>query len=580
MKTQPLVLLSGVLLAVRLWAAYVVGFGDSEALYACYALHPAPMYLDHPGLVGMVARVIGEGAAPTPARAHVVTAVCATLVPWLMFAAARALGADRTRATTAALVFALVPEISVGLFALTPDLLLAPAWLGALALAALALRGKPAVLGTVSAFLGAGLLAGLAASAKASGVLLFLVLAFAYAKNARARRTIWPWAGLASGVIIVLPILSYEARNGFPMLHHRLVEPKHGVGVAITGLGGLVGGQLLYLSPILAWLAVVIARDLFRRRNEDDASTLLFGAFAIPLLPLVVLSLWNAGAEPHWIAPALLALPIHAARHGVPSPKIARYGATVAALFTLVAHAWVLVPSSARVLPDDADPKLDIANELYGWPSAVDGVREQMKLAATPSDPEGREVVVVGPHWTICAQLHAALPGIRVGCATPGTDDFDRWLPRDDWRAAADVLWVTDSRFAADGTDELPFHVRASEGHVRVFRGGRVVRVFSLYLYSRRASSQTEQVPPPALARFDLEPVAPTSQNVVLPLAQFDVEPARAAKSHPSAAMTAGAPVVGAPAMGAGASGDRPASRMSARSSSSSGFGVVSSFSP
>ena len=28
------------------------GFGDSEALYACYALHPQPAYLDHPALIG------------------------------------------------------------------------------------------------------------------------------------------------------------------------------------------------------------------------------------------------------------------------------------------------------------------------------------------------------------------------------------------------------------------------------------------------------------------------------------------------------------------------------------------------
>ena len=58
------------LLAVRLVAAKTVGFGDSEALYASYALHPQPAYIDHPGLVGIVARTIGGGAAPTPEHAH------------------------------------------------------------------------------------------------------------------------------------------------------------------------------------------------------------------------------------------------------------------------------------------------------------------------------------------------------------------------------------------------------------------------------------------------------------------------------------------------------------------------------
>src|SRR5580698_11427148 len=80
-------------LALRLVAAARVGFGDSEALYASYALHPQPAYLDHPGLIGSVARAIGGGTAPTPERAHIVTSLLATLVPWVMVLACRACGA-------------------------------------------------------------------------------------------------------------------------------------------------------------------------------------------------------------------------------------------------------------------------------------------------------------------------------------------------------------------------------------------------------------------------------------------------------------------------------------------------------
>ena len=117
------------MLGIRLYAAQVVGFGDSEALYACYAAHPQPAFLDHPALVGMVARVIGEGAIPTPLRVHAITSIVATLVPWLVFWTARALSIARGPAALAALVVAVIPETAVGLFALTPDLLLAPAWL-------------------------------------------------------------------------------------------------------------------------------------------------------------------------------------------------------------------------------------------------------------------------------------------------------------------------------------------------------------------------------------------------------------------------------------------------------------------
>jgi hypothetical protein len=508
-----------VLLALRLWAAARVGFGDSEALYASWAVHPQPAYLDHPGLVGLVARVIGEGGVPAPGLTHLVTAIVATLIPWLVFAVARVAGAQKSHAATAALVFALVPEIAVGLFALTPDLVLAPLWLGAIGLAIVGLAPRASEdeaapsstrlgpnLRTAGALLGAGLLAGIGAAAKVSGLLLLASLAIVYAQAARsstdpratrAARSLWPWAGLIAGVVVIVPFFFYEAFLGWPMLRHRFVDTQAGAGIALKNLGALVGGQLLYLSPVVAVLAVLTARDLVQRRNDDVASRVLFWSFAVPIVPLTLLCVWSPVAEPHWLAPPLLALPIHAARCADRAAAFVRrrlvvWAAGVAALFTVLAHLWVLVPASARLLPADVDPKVDIANELYGWPQAIESIREQMALAATPSDPDGREVVVVGPHWTVCAQLHAALPGVRVGCATPIPDDFDRWLPRETWRHADNVLFVTDNRFPGDGSEQLPSLARVSQSRVRILRGGRTARVFDLYLYSRRQGAELE----------------------------------------------------------------------------------------
>src|SRR5882672_6733077 len=122
------------LLAVRLFAASRVGFGDSEALYAAYALHPQPAYLDHPGLIGIFARTLGGGTAPTPLRAHDVTAFLATGVPWAMALFCHAAGATWRRSLITATVVALVPAIAIGLFAMTPDLLLALLWMTSLTL--------------------------------------------------------------------------------------------------------------------------------------------------------------------------------------------------------------------------------------------------------------------------------------------------------------------------------------------------------------------------------------------------------------------------------------------------------------
>jgi hypothetical protein len=128
---------------------------------------------------------------------------------------------------------------------------------------------------------------------------------------------------------------------------------------------------------------------------------------------------------------------------------------------------------------------LDLANELYGWPRALAAVRSEATAAWTPGAARG-DVAVVGPHWVICAQLEAALHGeLPVGCATPVEDDFDRWWPRARWHNADAIVWVTDTRFGPP--PQLSAYQTARTSHVRILRGGRVVRTFTIALLTRRA---------------------------------------------------------------------------------------------
>ncbi len=529
-----LALASLALLAVRLYAASHVGFGDSEALYACYALHPQAAYLDHPGLVGVVARAIGGGLPLTPVRAHHVTAVLATLVPGVLAGAARLAGASWRASLLAGLALVAAPEISFGLFAMTPDLPLAFAWIGALGLAAMGLQA-PASSGRAAAgLLFAGVLAGIACVSKVSGACLFLALVAAYVTPpARAHaRTLWPWAGLAAGALVVFPVVAFEARTGFPLFRHRLVDTQTEAGLSLRNLGAVIGGKGLYLSPVLAIAAAFVARDLFKARQDDDPVTrLLYAAFALPFATLLTLSLWSRVAEPHWLAPAFLALPLHAARTGpLFSRKLGVAAVATGFVFTAVAHAWVLVPASVRLVPDSTDPALDIANELFGWPRALDAVREIVDETRA-ADPAGVPAVV-GPVYTICAQLHAGLErDIPVGCDDKVRSDFDDWLPRDDWERADTIVFVTDNRLPVALDARFPRRFAARSWTVPIARDGRLIRTFHV--------------------------------AVLLPRALGRIAPQR----------ERGQPTDGAIARS-------PASRMSERSASSSGFGVVSSFSP
>jgi hypothetical protein len=535
---------SAALLAARLYAASHVGFGDSEALYATYALHPQPAYLDHPGLIGIIARAIGGGLPLTPERAHLVTAILATIFPWFVALAARLAGATRRAAFVAGLAIAAAPEVSLGLFALTPDLPLAFVWVGGLGLAAAGLRAPAASGRAAAALLFAGTLAGIACAAKVSGVLLAGALVLAYlTPPARAHaRTAWPWIGLVTGALIVSPIVAYEARRGFPLLRHRLVDTQAAAGLSLRNLGALFAGQLVYVSPVLLAVAAIVARNLFRARKGDDAvPRLLYAAFALPFVTLALLCLWSRVAEPHWLGPALLALPLFAGRPLV-SRRLAVAAIATGFAFTAVAYAWVLVPASVRLLPDAADPALDIANELVGWPTAIEVVRaivDETRVA------DGDDVpVVVGPHYTVCAQLHAGLErDIPVGCDDAVRDDFDDWLPRAAWQQVDSLVFVTDNRFPVDLDAHFPRRFVARSWTVPIARGGRVVRTFRVALLLPRALGEVHP---------EVDHAAALAQTLPQPLDRS----------------------------AAGAIVRNPASRMSERSASSSGFGVVSSFSP
>jgi hypothetical protein len=281
------------------------------------------------------------------------------------------------------------------------------------------------------------------------------------------------------------------------MLSHRLIDTQAGSGPSLLNVGKVLGGQFLYVSPLLAVLAVVAAVDLFRHRKDDVLAGMLFRSAALPFVILLPLCLWSRVAEPHWLAPPLLALPLHFARRfeGAAADgslfrarrRFSMAALWLAAVLTATAHAWVLVPNFTRMLPAalTADPKYDISNELYGWNDALASIRDVAAEQAGRGD-----FVVLGPHWVVCAQMHAGLGAqVRVGCATPIRDDFDTWEPRSQWQTADKVLFVTDNRFDVDVRTLLPNHVIARRSRVTVLRNGRIARTFILTLLESRAQS-------------------------------------------------------------------------------------------
>ncbi|MGH7269612.1 MAG: hypothetical protein ACREJ3_04200, partial [Polyangiaceae bacterium] len=228
----------------------------------------------------------------------------------------------------------------------------------------------------------------------------------------------------------------------------------------------------------------VILRD-----HHDAVGRVLLATSALPAAALVALCLWSPVAEPHWLAPALLALCPALARSPSGPPRGAiRWTVGVAGGMVAAVYAWVLVPACARIVPTD-DAQLNLANELYGWPEATAAVIDEIAAQSPPSPLPG-DVVVVGPHWVICAQIEVALrthgvANARVGCDTPIADDYDTWWPRTRWMLADSIVWVSDTRFGPP--PPLAAYVTLRTRAVRVKRGGRVIRTFTITVLTRRA---------------------------------------------------------------------------------------------
>lgn len=518
--------LSVLLGVLRLHLAGLVGFGDAEALYVSYALHPAPAYLDHPGFVGVLARLIGGSGTPTPEMVHRFTALAATALPWVGFFAARNAGASADAALRSFFALALLPEASIGLFGLTPDLPLCFAWLATIGLSALALRKTPGSFAALAAFLGAGAAAAVAVLSKASGALLPVALVVAFVPpGARAhRRTIAPYLGLALMAILVAPLVSWEAERGYPLLYHRLVATQRAAGFSVRNLGALLGGQLAYVTPPLLAGAYFALRDLLRRRR-DPVDWLLLVTAVGPGVVLTLLCLWSRVAEPHWVAPAYLSLAIGASR-SAPRPKLDLVCLATGVVVSIAAWALVTTPLFPRLAGSRYVARYDLTNDLFAWRTGIPLVASEIEGARQQSS----EPVVVGPHWTICAQLHAALGlATPVGCRTPVGDDFRIWYPESTWTRARTVVFVTDDRFPSEPERLFPDRDLVSVRSATVFRGGRAVRTIRVSRLELSAS---------ALAR----------------------------KTGHSAAV-AGSRV-------------RPAARSNSESPSGPGFGVVSSRSP
>jgi 4-amino-4-deoxy-L-arabinose transferase-like glycosyltransferase len=422
------------LTVVRLVVAATLPLSPDETYYRVWSRALAAGYLDHPPMVAFWIRagtlVAGDGALGIRLLAPVAAAVGS----WLLWDASERLLPERGAGLVAAALLNSTLLLGAGAVTMTPDTPLLFFWVCALwALARLPTGGpetgpdRVVQGGSGAWWLAVGLFAGLALDSKYTAA--FLVLGIGLWLLLAERRWLvrpWPWLGLVVGLVVVAPVLAWNAAHGWASFSKQggRIDEWHPARAA-QFMGELIAGQVGLATPLVLALCVAGLVLACRRACRGESGWTLLVALSLPAVAVFVEHAFADRVQGNWPAIVYPAAVITAA--GLEARRWRRlYGPAV--LLGLVMTAVVYLQATLALLPVPVrfDPA---ALQLGGWPelaTQVEAARRREGASFVAADQYGvaselaywlpAEVQVVGieQRWRMFDLPVAALDG-RVG---------------------------------------------------------------------------------------------------------------------------------------------------------------------
>ena len=487
-----------------------VGLSVDEAHYALYATHMALSYFDHPPLVGWVQWPLVALNAPvalmrvlpemlwlgTLFLVYRTTAHIADMAHGSLPGSGRSASADHRGAAItplfrsnrcsaagwAAVALALSPLLHVLGIGLLPDTLLM--FFTALLLAQTLALMHPDALNRPLSWLGLGLVLGLAGLSKYTAIFVALAVvpALLLSHGWRLLRSPWPWLAVVLALVLISPVLMWNAQNGWISF---VYQTQHGAGSVWKWEHVLRFAlvQLVAYGPLMGWgmagAALVLRSVRAAERSGLQRAHLLWllGFFGLPMGVLAAMS-GGGSSLPHWTAPAWVALApfvglgLAAAlrrnadgRLGVQA-WIVR--ACIALQLVLSVGLMGLMATGGAGVVSGINPFAD----LHGWNVAGDRAKAWARQ-------QGLDRVAV-QNWTLASRLGWYARPLPVHVLEDRFDQFDFWAG--DIAEGGDALLLDWSQMAY----ELPL---APHGFERctlletlpVVRMGATLSVFRLY---------------------------------------------------------------------------------------------------
>jgi hypothetical protein len=399
----------------RLWYDARHELVQDEAYYWQWSRHLDWGYYDNTPLMAPVIRLFTALLGTNELGVRAGATVCALIASGFLYLLARRLCGPAVALLSVALA-SLLPLFAAGSVLMTQDPVQLALWAAALFVIHRALTDRPGW----GWWLGAGLLAGLAAQAKLNalallpGVLLYLLLS----PTARARwlRRPQPYlAGLAA-LIVFLPFVWWNHTHGNAFWLHAHAMASRGTGHdGLKWVGRFLGDQALLLSPFVFLSYLYALYDAARRgvkeqgdKGRDDAALFLWCPSAVAFASTLATAL-HSKVEGNWAVDAYLTGIILVAAVFV---RLWERRGAAGRLWVALSVAFALVLSVVPLFPGllyAAGVKFpratdDRTNELYGWRTLAARVEAERRAMGT--DP-----FVFGINYRMPSEAAFYLPG-------------------------------------------------------------------------------------------------------------------------------------------------------------------------
>lgn len=391
-----ILVLFGLILLLRLSFILIMGPMPQDAYYFFYSQHLALSYFDHPPMVAYMLRLFTSLLGNNIIAIKIADTTVTFLTILAFYHLAKCFLSGK-QVRNAIVLFVSTFMVAILSLVSTPDVPLMLFWAISLNFLYQALFNKRPLY-----WLLAGIAMGLAFDSKytavfiPAGLILFLLLSKAQHHHFRSR---WFWLAVLAFLITITPVVIWNAGNNFASFRFQStgrMQATTGPVLQLKSFFGLLGHQLLVLTPIVFGALVYLMFRLFRRLGRKTAALpaeqVFLLCFFLPLVFCFTVISFFSWVKLNWMMPAYISGIIWASLY-IPQKWIGRQ-----VVFSFLLHMLIAVEIIFYPVPIQSD------DTWFGWNELGTKV-EQLKKDYPDA------FVFSADGYKTSAELNLAVPG-------------------------------------------------------------------------------------------------------------------------------------------------------------------------